>query len=1042
MKQFFSMVMRPFILLIIFLFLIYNDSIGQRVEQKGWVTELSSGKQSLSGVQVLFKDSPPEISNNDGLFKLSFNAKTYGDLIFSEKISKVGYELVNESELKHSTITKDSMIIVMCKSGLIAKMKAEYYDISISTFTKNHEKRLKEIRDLLRQNKITESGYKKELFELDEKLKKAKEYARQLADKYARTNFDDVSEIYKEAFGYFKNGEIENAIELLDKVQIVERLKSHVHDDQNIKAITNELIIAKAENEKGIKQDMEALELAAEMYNMKFDYEKADKMYYALWAMDSTNVKNTSEYTAFLVFNEKQTKAIEFFLKITRLDIDKEDIANAFGMIGILYNKMGDYPNATVYFEKGKDILHQLLVEFPENNDFVMSYSMSLTNLSDVFLLKGDLQAAIKLQEESLELIDKTLTQIEDAELSTMQKCNVHFKLYDSYGKVGNVKKSQYHYQQSLILMQDAFNMSPSTVGMDFLSMANQLQHEGKLLESIVYYKKYKEQCQQNLDNFNMPVAAMKNTFKSMLADAYGYLGTTYSVIGNTIESIEEIKSEHKNLKELQSDNPETMDYAKKLANVHKALSNVYNIMGDGKIAFYHLNEAYVYFKVLLKKSPDNFELSTDYAQCCNSLGDHINYNSPDPSESIQYYEEAIEILKRNDLKDKINQFAGSYLVAAYLGLAQVYWKKGNIQSGNDALIKAGELADELNKTFPDNDIIKQQLGNCKLMQGSFSYDYQYQLKCYRSAKDIFNELHAKSPVDLSHIASLSTSEYNISLSLFNQKKYRETLASAKRSYELRNDLVETDTISSLNKYLLGMSSGQVGQIFEKLFELDSAAHYYTCGLNLFLDILKLDPQNPSKKFDVANTYNVVGMVLYKLNNFEKASECFNLAYKMYLDVNLSFPNDNVKKQIEFTAMQIALLQNDFTSVISYFQNMILNLNQYPKDFAPEIADAYNSLSFFYRLNKEYDKSKEAAINSKRLDKVSKWSEINLLISQMLLNEPNNPEEQLKKVLNKTTTENPDKTYKEIASLGLLKMERAGINEEIIGKLKNIYLNI
>lgn len=1041
MEQLCTIMKKPFGLLIIVFSLIHNYSVCQRVEQRGWVTELSSGRKSLSGVQILFKGASPEVSNNDGLFELSFNEKTYGDLIFSEKISKEGYELVNDIDLKHATLSRDSLVVVMCRAGLVAKMKADYYDVSMSTFTKNHEIRLNELMNLLKQNKITEDGYQKELFELEEKYKKAEEYAKQLADKYARTNFDDVSEIYKEAFNYFKNGDLDKTIELLEKVQIVERVKLHIYDNQKIIALTNELLTAKADNEKGIKQDMEALELAAEMYNMKFDYEKADKMYYTLWTMDSTNVKNTMKYAAFLVFNEKQTKAIEFFLKITQLDIDDGNKGNAFGMIGTLYLKMGDYSNASIYLAKQKDILHQLLIDFPENVDFAKSYSMALTNLSDVFLLKGDLKSAINLQEESLELIDKTLAQNMEDGLSKMQKCNVHYKLFDSYSKIGDLQKSQYHYQQFFTVVQDAFNITPSGMGMDLFSKANQLQAEGKLSESLIYYKKYKKQCQQNLDNFKMPVAAMKNIFKSNLADAYGYLGTAYSLIGKTNESIEEYKSQLGILNDLHSDNPETFDYSKKLAKTHTDLSNVYNIIGDGKNGLDHLNEAYNFFKLLHQKSPEDFGLSNDYAQCCITLGENIRQYSSDLSQSEQYYKEAIEILENNHVINKNDQFVGTALVSAYLGIAGTYQQKNELQSGNNALTKAGLLLEELRTTFPDNDFIKQQTGNCYLMQGNLSFDFEYQLKCFRNAKDILNELHLKSPVDLANIASLASVEFNISLVLFNQKNFKESLVSAKRSFELRKKIAETDTNSSLTKYIFGVSTGQVGQTFERLYELDSALCYYSRGHAIFSDLFKADSQNPSKKFDLANAYNTIGILSYKQNDFQKASDFFAQARSLYNDLNTAFPNDNVKRQIEFTSMQIAILQNEFKPVIAYFQNMINEMNKYNNDFASDIGDAYNSLSFFYRLNKEYDKSKEAAINAKRYDKASKWPDINLLITQMLLDDNNNSEEQLIKILNKPTIVNPKKTYKEIVALGILKMERSGIEDKCIIKLKNICSN-
>ena len=44
----------------------------------------------------------------------------------------------------------------------------------------------------------------------------ALKHARELAEKFAEVNLDEASEIYKEAFSYFQDGDIEKALESLD----------------------------------------------------------------------------------------------------------------------------------------------------------------------------------------------------------------------------------------------------------------------------------------------------------------------------------------------------------------------------------------------------------------------------------------------------------------------------------------------------------------------------------------------------------------------------------------------------------------------------------------------------------------------------------------------------------------------------------------------------------------------------------------------------------------------------------------------------------
>ncbi|MBK8703458.1 MAG: hypothetical protein IPN33_07425 [Saprospiraceae bacterium] len=56
--------------------------------QRGMVREQNSGKKPVSGAQVVFSEANPVISDNDGLFTLSFPRKKAGEWAFLEDVQK------------------------------------------------------------------------------------------------------------------------------------------------------------------------------------------------------------------------------------------------------------------------------------------------------------------------------------------------------------------------------------------------------------------------------------------------------------------------------------------------------------------------------------------------------------------------------------------------------------------------------------------------------------------------------------------------------------------------------------------------------------------------------------------------------------------------------------------------------------------------------------------------------------------------------------------------------------------------------------------
>jgi hypothetical protein len=315
--------------------------------QTGWVTEINSSRQALPGVQLIFYGAPPTDSDNDGYFSLAFQDKKPGDLIVYNKILKQGYELVNEKELQTAKLSNEKMTVVLAPEGYVAQKQAEYYGISIDAFTASFEQKIKGLEQQLQDAEVSEENYMKEYRFLQDQYNEAVKRAGELAEKYARTNFDDVSDIYRKAFDHFQKGEIDSALIVLENANLVERARKRIDERQNIEQLEEELAQRRLENEKGIREDMQAIKLAAEMYELQYEYDLAEAHYHSLWELDTLHVENTMAYAIFLKERKSYDKALLFFDKLILMPgAEPWQNIEAHLAIGVLYTEIGKFNEA------------------------------------------------------------------------------------------------------------------------------------------------------------------------------------------------------------------------------------------------------------------------------------------------------------------------------------------------------------------------------------------------------------------------------------------------------------------------------------------------------------------------------------------------------------------------------------------------------------------------------------------------------------------------------------------------------------------------
>lgn len=207
--------------LFISLFTLYGHG---QATQKGKVTLFNSGKQPLSGTEILVIGAPASDTDANGNFVLTLPKASPGQALVVTSIYKKGYELVNDQMLYSWIISeKRPMNIVMAPVGTINESKEKFYDVSLKQANMRLSKEQEKLNSLYRAGKMTLEQREEKLTSLKMEISSQKKALEQYADYFARINPDEITELEKQVLNNIKQGNIEQAVTIYRQSQLLEQ---------------------------------------------------------------------------------------------------------------------------------------------------------------------------------------------------------------------------------------------------------------------------------------------------------------------------------------------------------------------------------------------------------------------------------------------------------------------------------------------------------------------------------------------------------------------------------------------------------------------------------------------------------------------------------------------------------------------------------------------------------------------------------------------------------------------------------------------------
>lgn len=226
--------MKRFVLTVSLLMAVVSVSIAQMC-QKGLVALINSKNTPLAGVELVVTGASPAVSDANGYFELQLKNDAEGKMIQFERIHKRGYELVNLKDIETWVVsTERTYKIVMCQKGYLAESRMKFYNMGDDIYRKRYEGTISELNRLIKENRITEEQYQIRLEQAGEEYKKSKEQLDYYADKFSRMNRDELRGIDSIAILRFDSGDVNGAISVYEKADMLEKLINNVESRDQI----------------------------------------------------------------------------------------------------------------------------------------------------------------------------------------------------------------------------------------------------------------------------------------------------------------------------------------------------------------------------------------------------------------------------------------------------------------------------------------------------------------------------------------------------------------------------------------------------------------------------------------------------------------------------------------------------------------------------------------------------------------------------------------------------------------------------------------
>ena len=209
------------------------------IDQLGIAYRYNGKKQRtpIGGVYVKVATSPNGVVSDEqnGQFVLKLDGLGMGDPIGLTTITKTGMVVLNKDEVAKWSVQKKPLVLILCDANEFQKQKDRFMGVGRNQVEKKYKQELAKIDAQNDKKQLTLEQYYAKHDSIDKEKMHALAHMDEYADLFARIDESEIDTVSQKAFDLFKQGHIDEAIDLFKKNEQKAKMPSMREKAENMR---------------------------------------------------------------------------------------------------------------------------------------------------------------------------------------------------------------------------------------------------------------------------------------------------------------------------------------------------------------------------------------------------------------------------------------------------------------------------------------------------------------------------------------------------------------------------------------------------------------------------------------------------------------------------------------------------------------------------------------------------------------------------------------------------------------------------------------
>ena len=355
------------------------------IDQLGIAYKYNGKKQRtpIGGVYVKVATSRNGVVSDkkNGQFVLKLDGLGMGDPLGMATVSQRGMVVLNKDEVDRWSVQKKPLVLILCDANEFQKLKDRLVSIGRSQAEKKHKQELTKLEALNAKKQLTLEQYYAKRESIDKKMEHTLAHMDEYADLFARIDESEIDSISQKAFDLFKQGYIDEAIDLFKKNEQKAKMPSIREKAEEMRQLVDS---AESLAQQDIDENMKQAKAYVEALKYKGEWEEAERVLKEL--ADALGTYEAMMEYADFVRRQNQYAEAETYYKLckdkiaplvkTNPELYEPQLAKVYINLGLVYYCTKQFNESEQMHKAALEIRKRLAEANPQTHepDLAVSY--------------------------------------------------------------------------------------------------------------------------------------------------------------------------------------------------------------------------------------------------------------------------------------------------------------------------------------------------------------------------------------------------------------------------------------------------------------------------------------------------------------------------------------------------------------------------------------------------------------------------------------------------------------------------------------------